>query len=87
MNDIERRPDEAHAAPAAASPQRRLVLTAFAIVYLVWGSMYLAILFATPRVSALNCCAEHIQRRLCSRAHKCCETARFSRCANAAWAL
>jgi len=46
MNDIERRPDEARAAPATASPQRWLVLTAFAIIYVVWGSTYLAILFA-----------------------------------------
>jgi drug/metabolite transporter (DMT)-like permease len=46
MNDIARRPDEARGAPAAVSPQRWRVLTAFGIVYLVWGSTYLAILFA-----------------------------------------
>ena len=46
MNDIERRPAEARAAEAAVSPQRWLVLTAFGIVYVVWGSTYLAILFA-----------------------------------------
>src|SRR5262252_7146154 len=46
MNDIERRPDDARAAPAVASPQRWLVLTAFAIVYVIWGSTFLAILFA-----------------------------------------
>ena len=46
MNDIERRPDEARAAEVSASPPRWLVLTAFGIVYLVWGSTYLAILFA-----------------------------------------
>jgi drug/metabolite transporter (DMT)-like permease len=46
MNDIERRPGEARAAEVSASPPRSLVLTAFGIVYLVWGSTYLAILFA-----------------------------------------
>jgi drug/metabolite transporter (DMT)-like permease len=46
MSTIERRADEARAAQAVASPARWLVLSAFAIVYLVWGSTYLAILFA-----------------------------------------
>jgi drug/metabolite transporter (DMT)-like permease len=46
MSDIERRPDEARAAEVSASPRRWLVLMAYAIVYLVWGSTYLAILFA-----------------------------------------
>ena len=46
MNDIERRPEAARAAPATASAQRWLVLAAFAVIYLVWGSTYLAILFA-----------------------------------------
>lgn len=46
MNDVEWPPNEPRAAEAAGSPQRWLVLTAFAIVYVVWGSTYLAILFA-----------------------------------------
>jgi len=46
MSTIERRADEARAAQAVASPARWLVLSAFAIVYLVWGSTYLAIRFA-----------------------------------------
>jgi len=46
MNDVERRPNEARAAEASSAPPRWLVLTAFAIVYVVWGSTYLAILFA-----------------------------------------
>jgi drug/metabolite transporter (DMT)-like permease len=46
MSTIERRADEARSAQAVASPARWLVLGAFAIVYLVWGSTYLAILFA-----------------------------------------
>ena len=45
MDDIQRQAD-APAAQAVASPQRWLVLGAFAIVYFVWGSTYLAILFA-----------------------------------------
>ena len=45
MDDIQRQADEP-AAQAVASPQRWLVLAAFAIVYFVWGSTYLAILFA-----------------------------------------
>jgi drug/metabolite transporter (DMT)-like permease len=45
MDDIQRQADEP-AAQAVASPQRWLVLAAFAIVYIVWGSTYLAILFA-----------------------------------------
>jgi drug/metabolite transporter (DMT)-like permease len=45
MDDIQRQADEP-AAQAVASPQRWLVLGAFAIVYFVWGSTYLAILFA-----------------------------------------
>src|SRR4051794_9838886 len=46
MSTVERRADEARSAQAVASPARWLVLSAFAIVYLVWGSTYLAILFA-----------------------------------------
>jgi drug/metabolite transporter (DMT)-like permease len=46
MNDMERRPDEACAAEVSASSARWLVLSAFGIVYVVWGSTYLAILFA-----------------------------------------
>ncbi len=46
MSTIERRAEEARAAQAVASPARWLVLSAFAIVYLVWGSTYLAIRFA-----------------------------------------
>ena len=46
MSTIERRADEARAAQAVATPARWLVLSAFAIVYLVWGSTYLAIRFA-----------------------------------------
>jgi len=45
MDDIQRQAEEP-AAKAVASPQRWLVFAAFAIVYLVWGSTYLAILFA-----------------------------------------
>jgi len=45
MDDIQRQAG-APAAQAVASPQRWLVLAAFAIVYFVWGSTYLAILFA-----------------------------------------
>jgi drug/metabolite transporter (DMT)-like permease len=46
MSTIERRADEAVAAQVVASSARWLVLSAFAIVYLVWGSTYLAIRFA-----------------------------------------
>lgn len=46
MSTIERRAADARAAQAVVSPARWLVLSAFAIVYLVWGSTYLAILFA-----------------------------------------
>jgi drug/metabolite transporter (DMT)-like permease len=45
MSTIERRAEEAVAAHVASSA-RWLVLGAFAIVYLVWGSTYLAIRFA-----------------------------------------
>jgi len=45
MDDIQRQAD-APAAQAVASSQRWLVLAAFATVYIVWGSTYLAILFA-----------------------------------------
>jgi drug/metabolite transporter (DMT)-like permease len=45
MSAIERRADEV-AAHVVASSARWLVLSAFAIVYLVWGSTYLAIRFA-----------------------------------------
>ena len=46
MSTIERRADEAVAGQVVASSARWLVLVAFAIVYLVWGSTYLAIRFA-----------------------------------------
>ena len=46
MGTIEGRADEARTAQAVATPARWLVLCAFAIVYLVWGSTYLAIRFA-----------------------------------------
>jgi drug/metabolite transporter (DMT)-like permease len=46
MSTIERRADEAVAAQVVASSARWLVLVAFAIVYLGWGSTYLAIRFA-----------------------------------------
>ena len=46
MSTIERRAEEAVAAQVVASSARWLVLGAFAIVYLVWGSTYLAIRFA-----------------------------------------
>jgi drug/metabolite transporter (DMT)-like permease len=46
MSTIERRADEARTAQVVATPVRWLVLSAFAIVYLVWGSTYLAIRFA-----------------------------------------
>lgn len=46
MSTIEQPADELRAARAAASPARWLVLSAFAIVYFVWGSTYLAIRFA-----------------------------------------
>jgi drug/metabolite transporter (DMT)-like permease len=46
MSTIERRADEARIAQVVATPARWLVLGAFAIVYLVWGSTYLAIRFA-----------------------------------------
>jgi drug/metabolite transporter (DMT)-like permease len=46
MSTIERRADQAVAAQVVASSARWLVLSAFAIVYLVWGSTYLAIRFA-----------------------------------------
>jgi drug/metabolite transporter (DMT)-like permease len=46
MSTIEERAVEARSAQAVASPARWLVLSAFAIVYLVWGSTYLAIRFA-----------------------------------------
>ena len=46
MSTIGRRADEARAAQSIVSPARWLVLSAFAIVYLVWGSTYLAIRFA-----------------------------------------
>ena len=46
MSTIERRADVARIAQAVATPARWLVLSAFAIVYLVWGSTYLAIRFA-----------------------------------------
>src|SRR5262245_59455037 len=32
--------------PSTASPSKLALVTAFAIIYLVWGSTYLAILFA-----------------------------------------
>jgi drug/metabolite transporter (DMT)-like permease len=46
MSTIEERAVEARSAQAVASPARWLVLSAFALVYLVWGSTYLAIRFA-----------------------------------------
>ena len=43
-------PEEATPSPAAATPSRARVLAAFAAVYTIWGSTYLAILFAIETI-------------------------------------
>jgi drug/metabolite transporter (DMT)-like permease len=46
MNDTERQAPVARAEEASSPPARWRVLTAFGIIYVIWGSTYLAILFA-----------------------------------------
>ena len=43
-------PEEATPSPAAATPSRASVVAAFAAVYTIWGSTYLAILFAIETI-------------------------------------
>jgi len=57
MSTIERRADEARIAQVVATPARWLVLGAFAIVYLVWGSTYLAIRFAVETLPPFSMAA------------------------------
>ena len=57
MSTIERRADEARIAQVVATPARWLVLSAFAIVYLVWGSTYLAIRFAVETLPPFSMAA------------------------------
>src|SRR5690606_33981798 len=43
-------PEEATPSPAAATPSRASVVAAFAAVYTIWGSTYLALLFAIETI-------------------------------------